>query len=92
MKTTNKFEKMQDLILRLRDRVLLDDDIDLLIKKFVKNKSKYTRLVEILHRPQDIGMSDSDVSFITEGFGWNPGEYLSELRERIKLQLEELKK
>ena len=83
---------MRDLIQRLRDRVLLDDDIDLLIKKFIKNKSKYARLVEILHRPQGTGINDSDVSFITEGFGWNPGEYLSEIRERIKLQLEELEK
>lgn len=82
---------MRDLIQRLSDRVLLDDDIDLLIKKFIKNKSKYARLVEILHRPQGTGINDSDISFIIEGFGWKTGEYISEIRKRIKLELEECK-
>lgn len=91
MRTIKKFETMQDLIERLRGRVLLDNDIDLLIKKFVKNKSKYSRLVEILHRQQGTGLSDSDINFITEGFGWKTGEYISEVRQRIKLLLEECK-
>lgn len=88
MRTTKKFENMQDLVERIRGRVLHDSDIDLLIKKFVKNKSKYSRLVEILHRPQGTGLSDSDINFITEGFGWKTNEYLNKIRERIKLVLE----
>lgn len=91
MRTIKKFENMRDLILRLRGRVLHDNDIDLLIKKFVKNKSKYSRLVEILHRPQGTGLTDSDINFITEGFGWKTDEYLNEIKERIKIELEECK-
>ena len=82
MRTNKKFYMMYNLIERISYHNQTDDDIELLIKKFIRNRTKYSQLLRILHRETFVDITESDVNFISMGFGWKNGEFWNEILER----------